>query len=176
MPKEIILKRCPICGSYPTHRVEDMGGANYQHYYGCNDYIYECPKCKIIHVSRDTVYIKTGKEADRKAKQAWNKECEKWEKTLSWRTKLDSLAEGLEPKYDLNALADYVKNTPVEVLDREVAELTKESKQQLVNMLLCSKYNIFTPWYKRLLISLDTLRSKDILDYYKDGFDKVKEK
>ena len=76
----------------------------------------------------------------------------------------------------LNALADYVKNTPVEVLDREVAELTKESKQQLVNMLLCSKYNIFTPWYKRLLISLDTLRSKDILDYYKDGFDKVKEK
>lgn len=85
MSKEITLKRCPICGSHPEHRVDDMGTGAYQHYYGAYNYIYKCPKCGMLHVSRDTVYIKTGEEADRKAKQAWNAECDKWEKTLAWR-------------------------------------------------------------------------------------------
>ena len=85
MSKEITLKRCPICGSHPEHQVDDMGTGSYQHYYGAYNYIYKCPKCGMLHVSRDTVYIKTGEEADRKAKQAWNAECDKWEKTLAWR-------------------------------------------------------------------------------------------
>lgn len=175
MKKEIILSRCPLCGAYPNHRVEDMGQPPYQHYYDSFDYIYECPKCKVIHVSADTVYCKDRNEAEREAKEAWNKKCKEWEKTLSWRNAIDSIAYGLEPHWDLDALADYVTNTPVEQLDREVAALNIEQREQLVDMLLSSKYDIFNPWYKRLLISLDTFRTNDILSYYKKGFDEVKE-
>ena len=85
MKKEIVLKRCPLCGSYPTHRVEDMGTAPYQHYYGCFDYIYECPKCKVLSASRCTVYIDSNEKAEREAQKAWNVECDKYEKLLSWR-------------------------------------------------------------------------------------------
>ena len=176
MGKEIILKRCPICGSMPTRRAEDMSGANYQHYYGCTDYIYECPKCEVIHVSRDTVYIDSAEKADREAKKAWNAECDKWEKILSWRTAIDSLEDGIEPRYNLDALANYVSNTSTEQLDKEVLKLSKDQREKLVDLLLLSsKYNIFNPWYKKLLISLNTMRTNDILDYYKKDFAKVKE-
>jgi len=85
MKKEITLKRCPICGSMPNRRVEDMSGSNYQHYYGCTDYIYECPKCKVLSASRCTVYIDSNEKAEREAQKAWNAECDKYEKLLSWR-------------------------------------------------------------------------------------------
>jgi len=91
--KEITLKPCPICGSLPRHRVEDMGTGSYQHYYGCTDHIYECPKCGIIHASGDTVYSKDADEAERVARTSWNKQCDKWEKTLSWRTPTDTTQE-----------------------------------------------------------------------------------
>ena len=88
MPKkEITLKPCPLCGSMPRHKVEDMGTGSYQHYYGCTDYIYECPKCGVIYASGDTVYSKNADEAERIARESWNKQCDKWEKTLSWKTK-----------------------------------------------------------------------------------------
>ena len=178
MKKEIILKRCPICGSLPNHRAEDMGGANYQHYYGCTDYIYECPKCKVLSASRCTVYIDSNEKAQREAQKAWNKECEKYEKLLSWReeesdNKVSSIKYGLEPHYNLDGLADYVASTPVEQLDREVAALSKSEKEDLVDMLLSSKYDIFNPWYKKLLITLDTFQTRDILSYYHNKFDKV---
>lgn len=174
MGKEIILKRCPICGSIPNHRAEDMSGANYQHYYGCTDYIYECPKCKVLSASRCTVYIDSNEKADREARKAWNAECDKWEKTLSWRTAISSLKEGLEPKYNLEGLVDYVTNTSPEQLDKEVLKLSKDEREELVSILLSSDYDIFNPWYKKLLISLNTLRTNDILEYYKEEFSKIK--
>ena len=107
MPKkEIALKPCPICGSMPNHRAEDMGGANYQHYYGCTDFIYECPTCKQLYASACNVYTKTTDEARQNAKKAWNKECEKYEKFLAWRTPSNtiavnkSLVEGAKKRLD----------------------------------------------------------------------------
>lgn len=174
MGKEIILKKCPICGSIPNHRADDMSGANYQHYYGCTNYIYECPKCGVIHASCSTVYIDDKHKADREAQKAWNAECDKWEKILSWRTAISSLREGLEPKYNLEGLVDYVTNTSPEQLDKEVLKLSKDEREELVNILLSSDYDVFNPWYKKLLISLNTLRSNDILEYYKEEFSKIK--
>ena len=179
MKKEIILKRCPLCGSMPTHQVDDMGTAPYQHYYGSFNYIYKCPKCGVIHVSADTVYHKSGEEADAAAKELWNKKCDEWEETLSWReeesdNKVTSIRYGLEPHYNLDGLADYVAKTPTEQLDREVVTLSKSEKEDLADMLLSSKYNIFNPWYKKLLISINSPGTNDILSYYKKGFDKVK--
>ena len=175
MKKEIILSRCPLCGAYPTHRVDDMSGPRYQHYYGCFNYIYECPKCKIIHACADTVYCETVEEADTEAKESWNKKCAEWEETLSWRNEVNSLEEAMAPKYDLDALANYVTKTSPLELNREVRRLSDSEKEDLVDMLLSSKYNIFNPWYKKLLISIGSPRTKDILEYYKNGFDKVKE-
>jgi len=179
MKKEIVLKRCPICGAMPNRRAEDMSGGNYQHYYGCTDYIYECPKCKVLSASRCTVYIDSNEKAEREAQKAWNAECDKYEKLLSWReeesdNKVSSIRYGLEPHYNLDGLADYVAKTPTEQLDREVVALSKSEKEDLVDMLLSSKYNIFNPWYKKLLISINSPRTNDILSYYKKGFDKVK--
>ena len=174
MGKEIILKKCPICGSIPNHRADDMSGANYQHYYGCNNHIYKCPNCGVIHVSRDTVYIDSDEKADREARKAWNDECDKWEKILSWRTAISSLKEGIEPKYNLEGLVNYVTNTPPEQLDKEVLKLSKDEREELVGILLSSDYDIFNPWYKKLLISLNTLRTNDILEYYKEEFSKIK--
>lgn len=175
MKKEIVLKKCPICGSAPTVRVDDMSGGQYQHYYGSYNHIYKCPKCGVIHVSRDTVGIDSDAKADREAKKAWNAECDKWEKILSWRTAISSLEEGLKPRHDLDALADYVTNTPTEQLDKELLKLSKDLREQLVDLLLSSKYNIFNSWYKKLLISLNTIRTNDILNYYEKDFSNIKE-
>ena len=175
MKKEIILSRCPLCGSMPVHQVDDMGTAPYQHYYGSFNYIYRCPKCGVINVSADTVYRKSGEEADAAAKELWNKKCAEWEETLSWRNEVDSLAEAMAPRYDLDALANYVTKTSPLELDREISKMKNYEKEELVDMLVSSKYNIFNPWYKKLLISINSPRTNDILKYYKRGFDKIEE-
>jgi hypothetical protein len=61
-----------------------------------------------------------------------------------------------------------------EALYQEAIALNKYQMEMLINILLSSSYNIFVPWYKKLLIYANSFRSNDILDYYKESFDKVK--
>ncbi len=61
-----------------------------------------------------------------------------------------------------------------EALYQEAIALNEYHRRMLINILLASNYNIFVPWYKKLLIYTNSFRSNDILDYYKESFDKVK--
>ena len=59
-------------------------------------------------------------------------------------------------------------------LYKEAIELDEDQINDLVGILLSSKYNIFVPWYKKLLIYLkDNFQAQDILEYYKEQFKKV---
>ena len=74
-------------------------------------------------------------------------------------------------------VVNYVKshdNNP-EALYQEAIVLDEDQRDDLIGILLSSVYNIFVPWYKKLLINTNTFISNDILDYYKESFDKVKE-
>ena len=73
-------------------------------------------------------------------------------------------------------VVEYVKehdNDP-EALYQEATALNEYQMEDLIDILLSSSYNIFVPWYKKLLIYANSFRSNDILDYYKKSFDKVK--
>ncbi len=72
-------------------------------------------------------------------------------------------------------VVNYVKshdNNP-EALYQEAIALEKNQRDHLISILLSSDYDIFVPWYKKLLTNTNTFRSNDILDYYKESFDKV---
>jgi len=74
-------------------------------------------------------------------------------------------------------VVEYVKehdNDP-EALYQEAIVLDENQKDDLIGILLSSDYDIFVPWYKKLLINTNTFISNDILDYYKESFDKVRE-
>ena len=64
-------------------------------------------------------------------------------------------------------------NNP-EALYQEAIALDEDQKGDLIGILLSSDYNIFVPWYKKLLINTNTFTSNDLLDYYKEDFDEVK--
>lgn len=73
-------------------------------------------------------------------------------------------------------VVSYVKsydNNP-EALYQEAIALDEDQRDDLIGILLSSSYNIFVPWYKKLLINTNTFTSNDLLDYYKESFDKVK--
>ena len=59
----------------------------------------------------------------------------------------------------------------------EVNALNEDQQEDLINMLLSSDYDIFTQWYKDLLLRMaekyDNFRAKDILEYYHKSFEKV---
>lgn len=61
-----------------------------------------------------------------------------------------------------------------EALYQEAIALDEDQRDDLIGILLSSDYNIFVPWYKKLLINTNTFISNDLLDYYKESFDKVK--
>ena len=74
-------------------------------------------------------------------------------------------------------VVNYVRshdNDP-EALYQEAIMLNEYQRGNLVNILLSSDYNIFVSWYKKLLIYINSSRSNDILDYYKEEFDEVEE-
>lgn len=60
-----------------------------------------------------------------------------------------------------------------EALYQEAIALDEYRRDDLIDILLSSDYDIFVPWYKKLLINTNTFTSNDILDYYKENFDKV---
>ena len=62
-----------------------------------------------------------------------------------------------------------------ESLYQEAIALDEYQRDDLIDILLSSDYNIFVPWYKKLLRHTNTFTSNDILDYYKESFDKVEE-
>ena len=70
----------------------------------------------------------------------------------------------------------YVKehDDNLKALYQEAIALGEYQRDDLINILLSSDYNIFVPWYKKLLINTNTFRSNDILDYYKEDFADVK--
>ena len=73
-------------------------------------------------------------------------------------------------------VVNYIKshdNDP-EALYQEAIALDEDQRDDLIGILLSSAYNIFVPWYKKLLINTNTFTSTDLLDYYKESFDKVK--
>lgn len=72
-------------------------------------------------------------------------------------------------------VVEYVKehDTNPEVLYQEAIALDEYQRDALISILLSSDYNIFVPWYKKLLSQANTFTSNDILDYYKERFDKV---
>ena len=70
-------------------------------------------------------------------------------------------------------------NDPI-ALYKEAIELGDYMGGDFINIILSSDYNIFTPWYKAVLIYFKehgetgvTWDAADILDYYKEEFDKV---
>ena len=69
----------------------------------------------------------------------------------------------------------YVKehDTNPKALYEEAIALDEYQRDDLIHILLSSDYNIFVPWYKKLLLQTDTFTANDILDYYKESFDKV---
>ena len=60
-----------------------------------------------------------------------------------------------------------------EALYQEAIALDEYRRNDLIDILLSSDYDIFVPWYKKLLINTNTFTSNDLLDYYKESFDKV---
>ena len=79
---------------------------------------------------------------------------------------------------------NYVKthdNNPI-ALYKEAIALSDYISGDFINILDGSDYNIFVPWYKAFLIYVkdnaetgSSWIAEDILDYYKDAFDKVEE-
>ena len=82
------------------------------------------------------------------------------------------------------AAIKYVKAhdaNPIE-LYKEVIALENYTGRAFLGIILSSNYNVFTPWYKAALIyfkengEMGTARlAKDILDFYKEAFEKVGE-
>lgn len=80
------------------------------------------------------------------------------------------------------AAIEYVKehdNDPI-ALYKEVIALGDGTGGDFLSIILSSDYNVFTPWYKAVLIYFKengktgvTVQAEDILSYYKDGFEKV---
>lgn len=72
-------------------------------------------------------------------------------------------------------VVNYVKShdSNPEALYQEAIALKENQRDNLIDILLSSDYNIFVPWYKKLLINTNTFTSNNILDYYKESFDKV---
>ena len=73
-------------------------------------------------------------------------------------------------------VVEYIKEheTNQEALYQEAIALNEYQMEDLIDILLSSSYNIFVPWYKKLLIYANSFRSNDILDYYKEEFDNIK--
>lgn len=74
-------------------------------------------------------------------------------------------------------VVEYVKehdNDP-EALYQEAIALNEYRRDDLINILLSSDYNIFVPWYKKLLVNTDTFTANDVLECYKKSFDKVED-
>ena len=72
-------------------------------------------------------------------------------------------------------VVEYVKshdNNP-EALYKEAIALNNYQREDLIEILLTSDYNIFVPWYKKLLINTNTYTSKEMLMIYKKSFDEV---
>lgn len=74
---------------------------------------------------------------------------------------------------------DHDKVDPV-ALYKEAIALNEYVVGDLINILLCGPYNIFKPWYKKLLKYVGEhgapspkFRANDILSYYGQAFDKV---
>ena len=74
-------------------------------------------------------------------------------------------------------VVEYVKShdNNSEALYQEAIALEEDKRDNLIDILLSSDYNIFVPWYKKLLRHTNTFTSNDILDCYKESFDKVEE-
>lgn len=80
-----IIKLCPICGSAPQLKIEDMGLPGGHGYPGCYSYTMSCPHCDLPkHVGSDTVY-RPQNDAHRKTIEDWNKEVERIQKFLDER-------------------------------------------------------------------------------------------
>jgi hypothetical protein len=67
-------------------------------------------------------------------------------------------------------------------LYEEAIQLGGSCAGDLIGVLLSSDYNIFQPWYKAMLIWYKdngdtgvTFEAADLLDYYKESFDKVED-
>lgn len=79
------------------------------------------------------------------------------------------------------AAIEYVKehdNDPV-ALYKEVIALGDYTGRIFLSIILSSDYDVFTPWYKAVLIyfkeigTTGALQAKSILDYYKEEFEGV---
>jgi len=62
-----------------------------------------------------------------------------------------------------------------EALYQEAIALDEDRRDDLIDILLSSDYDIFVPWYKKLLVNTDTFTANDILDYYKKRFSTVED-
>ena len=81
-----------------------------------------------------------------------------------------------------DAVIEYVKehdSDPV-ALYKEVIMLGDYSGRDFLSIILSSNYDVFTPWYKAVLVYFKesgktgvTRRATDILDYYKKDFEEV---
>ena len=80
---------------------------------------------------------------------------------------------GSGSEYVVKYVKDHEDN-PV-ALYQEAIVLEEDQRDDLIGILLSSDYNIFVPWYKKLLRHTNTFTSNDILDYYKESFDKVED-
>ena len=71
------IKVCPICGSIPIMKVEDMGRPNGRGYPGCFSYTISCPHCDLPkHVGSDTV-CHDPDTAHRLSRERWNEEVDR---------------------------------------------------------------------------------------------------
>ena len=71
------IKVCPICGSVPIMRVEDMGKPNGRGYPGDFSYTLSCNYCKLPKsVSATTVYTNPDKIED-ECISKWNEEVDR---------------------------------------------------------------------------------------------------
>jgi hypothetical protein len=60
-------------------------------------------------------------------------------------------------------------------LYQEALVLSEYQMGDLIGILLASDYDVFVPWYKKLLVHVNSPTSNDILDYYKEAFDEVED-
>lgn len=71
------VKVCPICGSMPTMRIEDMGRPNGRGYPGCFSYTLSCDYCELPQsVGATTVYTDPSK-VEIECINKWNKEVDR---------------------------------------------------------------------------------------------------
>lgn len=82
------------------------------------------------------------------------------------------------------AAIDYCKehDKNQKALYEEAIQLGGSCAGDLISVLRSGNYNIFQPWYKAMLIWYKdngdtgiTFEAEDLLDYYKENFDKVKD-